>query len=68
MARARRPRQSHTGALLDVRTALVLLLGTLCGVAAGVLAVLTGHTPAGAALAGCIALAAGVRFAHRLIG
>ena len=53
--------------LLPVRTTLVLLLGVLIGVGAGVLAVLAGSPVAGGVLVGGGALAAAVKFFDWLI-
>ena len=46
---------------------MILLLGVLTGLGAGVLTVLTGASPAGAVLAGGGAFAAAVLFFHTII-
>lgn len=50
--------------LLPTRTALVLLLGLLCGTAAGVLTWLAGENLAAAVLGGLAATGVGVAFFH----
>ncbi|MER7196693.1 hypothetical protein CG723_40975 [Streptomyces sp. CB01635] len=53
--------------LLGLRTALVLLLGCLVALGAGVLTMLAGGHVASAALAGGAAFGAGVLFFHTII-
>ncbi|MEV0678234.1 hypothetical protein AB0I60_17135 [Actinosynnema sp. NPDC050436] len=50
--------------LLSTRTALVLLLGLVCGAGAGVLTHLAGNNAATALLAGLAAAGAAVAFFH----
>ncbi|MCL6737417.1 hypothetical protein [Streptomyces neyagawaensis] len=61
-------RSNDRDPLLDQRAVLVLLLGVLAAVGAGVLTVLNGGSVAGAGLAGGGAFAAGVYLFHQLIG
>ncbi|MCX4902461.1 MULTISPECIES: hypothetical protein [unclassified Streptomyces] len=53
--------------LLGLRATLVLLLGALVGLGAGVLTVLSGGAAASAVLAGGAAFGAGVLFFHAII-
>lgn len=53
--------------LLGLRSALILLLGSLVAVAAGVLTVLAGGAIASAVLAAGAAFGAGVLFFHTII-
>lgn len=55
------------GPLLELRTAVILVFGVLTGVGTGVLAVLSGQTPAGAVLAGGAAFAGAVLFFKAII-
>ncbi|NUT47981.1 MAG: hypothetical protein HOV94_11825 [Saccharothrix sp.] len=54
--------------LLTTRTALVLLLGLVCGAGAGVLAYLAGNNVAAAVLAGLAASGVSVAFFHAHVG
>jgi hypothetical protein len=54
--------------LFTVRSAVVLLLGLLCGAVVTALSVLS-HTPlAAASLAGVVAAGGGIAFFHKMIG
>ncbi|MCM2416636.1 hypothetical protein [Streptomyces sp. RKAG293] len=53
--------------LLSQRSALILLLGVLVGIGAGILAALGHADPAGAVLTGAGAFGAGVLFFHATI-
>lgn len=57
----------NTAPLLSVRTALILLLAALAGVAAGVLTGLARHSPYEAVLVGLATAAAATKFFHWLI-
>ncbi|MFI9817954.1 hypothetical protein [Saccharothrix variisporea] len=54
--------------LVSTRTAVVLVLGLLCGTAAGVLTYLAGDNTAAAVLAGLAASGAAVAFFHAHVG
>lgn len=54
--------------LLSTRTALVLLLGLMCGTGAGTLTYLAGNNVAAAVLAGLAASGASVAFFHAHVG
>lgn len=58
---------SNQSPLLGPRTALVLLLGVLVAVGAGVLTVLGGEPPADGVLAAGAAFGASVMFFHKII-
>ena len=55
------------GALLPIRTAVILVLAVLTGTAVAGLLLLDGQSLAAAVLAGLGALAAGIKFFHWLI-
>lgn len=55
------------GALMTVRTALILLASVVLGAVAGALAFLSGAQPAGAVLAGLAGAGASVSALHALI-
>lgn len=57
----------NTAPLLSVRTALIILLAVLAGVAAGVLTGLARHSPYEAVLVGLATAAAATKFFHWLI-
>ncbi|WP_458248474.1 hypothetical protein [Streptomyces sp. MAI_2237] len=57
----------RSASLLSVRSALILLLGVLCGTVAGVLTALTGTGWAEAVLSGMAGLGAAVAFFNALI-
>ncbi|MEU1763300.1 hypothetical protein [Micromonospora sp. NPDC005652] len=57
-----------TEPLLSVRAAVVLLLALLTGLAAGVLAHLSGHPPAAAVLVGGAAAGGAMMLFHSIIG
>ncbi len=59
--------ESNESPLLSVRTALILLLAVLAGMAAGVLTTLARHSPYEAVLVGLATMAAGIKFFHWLI-
>ncbi|GHC66863.1 hypothetical protein [Streptomyces cinnamoneus] len=59
---------TNNGPLLTLRAALILLLGTLTGIGAGILTWLGGASPAQAVLAGAGASAPAVTFFDALIG
>jgi hypothetical protein len=54
--------------LLTTRTAVVLLLGLLCGATAGVLTYLAGDNIAAAILAGLATMGAAIAFFHANLG
>jgi hypothetical protein len=54
--------------LLSVRTALILLLGVLCGAAVTNLTALTEHTLSTTVLAGLAAAGGAIAFFHKVIG
>jgi hypothetical protein len=54
--------------LLSVRTALILLLGVLCGTAVTALTTLAEHNLTTAGLAGLTAASGGIVFFHKVIG
>jgi hypothetical protein len=54
--------------LLSVRTALILLLGVLCGTAVTALTALAEHNLTGAVLAGLAAAGGAIVFFHKVIG
>ncbi|MBB6081948.1 hypothetical protein [Streptomyces paradoxus] len=53
--------------LLSLRTAIILLLGVLCGLSAGILTVLAGGPVASGILTGGAAFTAAVLFFHTII-
>jgi hypothetical protein len=59
--------QPGTQPLLGLRSAIVLLLGILTGIGAGVLTYLTQHSLPAAALAAGAGFGAGVLFFHTII-
>ncbi|MET9182982.1 hypothetical protein ABZX88_32965 [Kitasatospora aureofaciens] len=58
---------NNQGPLLGQRAAVILLLGVMCGAAAGVLTVLSGAAPATGFLTAGGAFAAAVIFFHAII-
>jgi hypothetical protein len=54
--------------LLSIRTALILLLGVLCGATLTTLTALTEHNLISAALAGLAAASGAIAFFHKVIG
>jgi hypothetical protein len=54
--------------LLSVRTALILLLGALCGAAVTALTALAEHNLTTAGLAGLTAASGAIAFFHQIIG
>ncbi len=56
------------GPLLSMRAALILLMGLLVGMGAGILTALAGAVVAQAFLAGAAAFGVAVPFFHRLVG
>lgn len=61
------PPKETPGALLSVRSAVVLLLGGLSGAAAALLTSVAGRHPAEAVLVGCATVAAAIRYFHGII-
>lgn len=53
--------------LLSLRSAVVLLLGVVCGIAVGVLAFLAGRNAATAVLSGLAGAGATIAFLHKVI-
>ncbi|MFJ5302792.1 hypothetical protein [Streptomyces sp. NPDC088350] len=53
--------------LLTTRSALIFLLGILCGTGTGILTAFTGASPAGAVLSGMAALGFAVPFFNTLV-
>jgi hypothetical protein len=68
MASSNGERDDPPGSLISTRTALILLLAVLVGLAAGALTFTVAHSIAAAVLAGGAAFASTIRLFHTIIG